>query len=90
MLEHLSRRLEEAQARLRAALVTGQPTDTHRQAIVQIERDIEREREEQDQTDAERAQRRASTIAKCAATIANQSCQRIAALVAAFPIPSEH
>ena len=35
MLDHLSRRLEEAHGRLRTALINGEPTDAHRQAIAQ-------------------------------------------------------
>lgn len=90
MLDHLSRRLEEAHGRLRSALINGEPTDAHRQAIAQIEQDIERERAEQGQTEGERAQHRASVIAKRAATIGSHSRQRIADLIASFPIPSEH
>ena len=87
MLEHLSHRLQAAQDRLRAALVAGQPTEAHRQAIATIEADIEREQERQQQSAAEQAQNRAATITHRAAEIAAAVRERITASFARFPIP---
>ncbi len=87
MLEHLSQRLQAAQDRLRAALVAGQPTEAHRQAIATIEADIERERQRQHQSAAEKAQQRAVAITHRAAEISAAVRERIAASLARFPIP---
>ena len=89
MLDQLSRRLDEAQGRLHAALVAGEPTDAHRAAISQLEHDIERERFAQKQADAERARRRTSAIKERADAIADEARQRIADLIARFPLTSE-
>lgn len=87
MLEHLADRLQAAQDRLRAALVAGQPTEAHRQAIATIEADIERERERQQKSVAEQAQHRAAAVTHRATEIAAAVRERIAASLARFPIP---
>lgn len=89
MLDQLSRRLDESQHRLRAALVAGEPTDAHRAAIAQLHHDIAREQSAQKQAGDAIAQHCTSDIANRAAVIADGSRQRVADLIARFPVNLE-
>lgn len=85
MLDQLAGRLQAAQNRLRSALLAGQPTAAHRQAVATIQTDIDGEFQRQRQTDAERDQHRAEATTRRAAEIAAEAHQRIAASIPKAP-----
>ena len=89
VVELLDRRLSEARARLRAALIAGDPTDVHRAAIGQLEQDIARERSVQKQADDTAARHRNGAVADRAAAISGEARRRVADLIARFPLTSE-
>lgn len=86
-IDKLSNRLEEAQSRLQAALVAGESTVVHRQAVSQIEGDIKGERERQRRNESSLDEQRDSDVAKRAHEIAAASRKRIEESISQFPIP---
>jgi hypothetical protein len=89
MLDKISRRLIEAQDRLRAALIAGEPTATYRAAIATIQADFEKAQARQEIADTAAEQRRTELIGDRAAVITKEAHQRVAEAIAKFPIPEE-
>ena len=85
MLEQLSRRLEDAQARLRAALVAGTDTAPFRTGITQIEFDFQRELQRDQQAKTEHEQQRATAVSLRTDKLAAELHQRIAASIPPLP-----
>lgn len=81
---HLER-LTAAQQRLAGALVAGEDSGPHRDAIASIERDIQAAKSRQQQAEQEQLDRRSAAVAKRASVITDQTRKRCAAAVPALP-----
>lgn len=75
-------RLESAQDRLNAALLNGEDTSKHREAIAALKADAERESRSEREIEREKGE----IISARTAELAEETQQRISAVIQNFPI----